>query len=410
MKIIGLITEYNPFHNGHKYHIQKSLEISGADKVIAVMSGNYVQRGTPAIMPKHMRAREALQNGISAVFELPVPYATGSAEYFARGAVSLLASLGCIEGFCFGSECGDISILTEIARVVALEPFEYCHLLQKYLKKGYAFPYARQKALTAYMKDEQTDVVLSQPNNILGIEYLKANIQLNAGLTPYTIKRFGADYHDETLHTHYSSASAIRKLLSYSQDTLPSLKNHVPDSSIQLFNEHYRLRYPVSEDDFSLLLKYKLLSETKTSLTRFADVTEDLANRIYRHLNDFISFEQFCSLLKTKEITYTRIRRILLHIILDITKKDMQTYSDHHYHGYARLLGFCQKDTSVLKTLKKCSRIPLLTKLTNTEMLEPFATHMLEKEIYANNLYESVITQKYKTSFINEYTQEIVRV
>ena len=162
--------------------------------------------------------------------------------------------------------------------------------------------------------------------------------------------------------------------------------------------------------DFSLLLKYKLLSETKTSLTRFADVTEDLANRVYRQLNAFVSFEQFCDLLKTKEITYTRIRRILLHIILDITKEDMQTYGDHHYHGYARLLGFCQKDTSVLRTIKKCSQIPLLTKLTNTETLEPFAAHMLEKEIYANNLYESVITQKYKTSFINEYTQEIVRV
>lgn len=157
MKIIGLITEYNPFHNGHKYHIEKALEKSGADKAIAIMSGNYVQRGTPAIMPKHLRTKAALQNGVSAVVELPVPYATGSAEYFARGAVSLLASLGCIDGFCFGSECGDISILAEIAEVAAQEPFEYRHLLQKYLKEGFTFPCARQKALTAYMKNEQTD-------------------------------------------------------------------------------------------------------------------------------------------------------------------------------------------------------------------------------------------------------------
>lgn len=410
MKIIGLITEYNPFHNGHKYHIEKALEKSGADKAIAIMSGNYVQRGTPAIMPKHLRTKAALQNGVSAVLELPVPYATGSAEYFARGAVSLLASLGCIDGFCFGSECGDISTLSEIAEVAASEPFEYRHLLQNYLKEGLTFPSARQKALAAYMKSEKVNAILAQPNNILGIEYLKANLQLNARLTPYTIKRFGADYHDAELHAHCSSASAIRKLLAYPKDTLPPLNSHVPDSSIQLFNENYRLRYPISADDFSLLLKYKLLSETKTSLTRFADVTEDLANRVYRQLNAFVSFEQFCDLLKTKEITYTRIRRILLHIILDITKKDMQTYGDHYYHGYARLLGFCQKDTSVLRTIKKCSQIPLLTKLTNTETLEPFAAHMLEKEIYANNLYESVITQKYKTSFINEYTQEIVRV
>lgn len=152
MKIVGLITEYNPFHNGHLYHIQKAKEISGADAAVVVMSGNYVQRGAPAIMPKHLRAEVALEAGVPVVMELPVCYAAGSAEYFAAGAISLFEQLGCIDSICFGSECGDYKVLERIARVTADEPEEYKFSLQEALRKGISFPRARQMALKAYLR------------------------------------------------------------------------------------------------------------------------------------------------------------------------------------------------------------------------------------------------------------------
>ena len=173
MKIVGLITEYNPFHNGHLYHLQKTKEITGADAVIAVMSGNYVQRGAPAIMPKHIRAEVALEAGVPLVLELPVCYACGSAEYFAEGAISILEKLGCIDAICFGSECGDLNILERIASITADEPAEYRAFLQEELKNGLSYPKARQNALKRYTKDEEIDLILSEPTISLALNTSK---------------------------------------------------------------------------------------------------------------------------------------------------------------------------------------------------------------------------------------------
>ena len=196
MKIVGLIAEYNPFHNGHLYHIERAKEITGADSAIVVMSGNYVQRGAPAIMPKHLRAEVALEAGADIIFELPVCYACASAEYFAAGAVSLFEQLNCEDSVCFGSECGDYGLLERIARVAADEPEEYRTLLSEGLKKGMSFPRARQAALTEYLRDDSLDIVLEQPNNILGIEYIKALYQKKSPIHSYTIKRMVSGYHE----------------------------------------------------------------------------------------------------------------------------------------------------------------------------------------------------------------------
>lgn len=396
MKIVGLIAEYNPFHNGHQYHIEKAKEITGADHIIVVMSGNFVQRGTPAIMPKHLRAEMALKAGASLVIELPVCYATASAEYFAYGAVSLLDKLGCVDAICFGSECGDISQLEQIAKIISDEPAEYKVLLLSYLRDGNSYPLARQKALKEYLKSDTLDQVVGQPNNILGIEYIKALYKLKSNMLPYTTTRVSSNYHDTELQEKYSSASAIRKKISESE--LIHLDNQIPEASIALLKEHYQKRYPVVSNDFSLLLKYKLLNKPKTSLLEYADVSEELANRIINQLNQYIDFEQFCDLLKTKEVTYTRISRALLHILLDIKKKDCNDVY------YAHVLGFRKDSTSVLTQIKQTSSIPLISKLTNVDC------PMLEQDIYVSNLYESVITDKFKTPFINEYEHPIVLV
>ena len=402
MKVVGLIAEYNPFHNGHQYHIEKAKEITGADAVIVVMSGNFVQRGAPAIMPKHLRAEMALRAGTSLVLELPVCYATGTAEQFAYGAVSILNSLGCVDSICFGSECGDVNVLNELAEVLCNEPEEYKEVLQKHLRNGLSFPLARQKAIEELYPSQNYSDILEQPNNILGIEYLKALYRLNSNIRPYTIQRVSSQYHSVELQEQFSSATALRQIIE--QSSIHGLIGQIPNVNVTLFHDNYLKRYPIYTNDFSLLLKYRLLNETKSSLTEYADVSEELANRIYNQLNNFVSYEQFCELLKTKEITYSRISRALLHILLGIKKTD---YTDIQY---ARVLGFRKDDSDVLTVIKNTTVIPLLTKITSIKDMTDSAIKMLNQDIYAANLYESVVTDKFNTPFINEHEQAIIIV
>ncbi len=412
MKIIGVITEYNPFHNGHLYHITKAREIYQADAVVVVMSGNFVQRGAPAIMPKHLRTEAALKAGASVVFELPVCYATGSAEFFAEGAVSLLHNLGCIDAICFGSECGDIASLKNIAQILINEPDEYKVFLQTELKNGLSFPKARQNALIRYLNDDSYLDILEQPNNILGIEYIKALSKRKSNIDVFTIKRTQANYHSDILNTQYSSASAIRKMLidSSIQDAKKALETQVPESCMCLLEDNYQIRYPVYANDFSLLLKYKLLSETKDSLVEYMDISDELANRIINRRNEFISFDQFCDLLKSKEVTYSRISRALCHILLNIKAKDLSTYAQVSHCQYGHILGFRKDASLVLKEFKKNSSVPLVTKLTQTDSLSEIGLNMLSQDIYASDLYESVITNKFKLPFINEFSKSLVFV
>lgn len=410
MKIVGLITEYNPFHNGHLYHIEKTKELTNADAVIVVMSGDFVQRGAPAIMPKHLRTEAALRSGADLVIELPVYCASGSAEYFAAGAVSILDQLGCVDSLCFGSESGDVEGLKHLAYILSEEPEAYQDKLKQALKAGNSFPKARQKALAEYLEDEDAASLLGQPNNILGMEYIKALFRRKSRMNVLTIQRLVSGYHDEELQDGLSSASAIRKkLLQTEAPEIPTLlANQVPPASQHLLQTTYGTRYPVCSDDFSLLLKYRLLTENRSNLAAYADITEELANRIANCSNDFINFDQFCELLKTKEITYSRVSRALFHLLLNIKKEDVDAYIQTGYCPYARILGFRKDAAGVLKEIKTRASIPLITKLGQTEGLSDTGKRMLETDIFAANLYESVVTAKYGTTFINEHQQSLV--
>lgn len=429
MKIVGLITEYNPFHNGHLHHIKESLRITGADAAVVVMSGDYVQRGVPSIMPKRIRAEMALKCGASAVFELPVCYASGSAEYFAVGAVSLLDSLGITDFLCFGSECDDLDALERIADILLDEPAKYRILLKKQLKNGLSYPSARMQALSEYTGDAGCTAILSEPNNILGIEYLKAIKKLNSRILPYTIKRAGAHYHDRRLSDeHLSSASAIRSLLAYSgsvlqadrfggtfEDTsfsgiLNELEEQVPSCCLELLKDYHRVSYPVYQNDFSIILKYKLLNKRPENLIRYMDVSEELANRICGQLDNFFNYKQFCELLKTRETTQTRINRALLHIMLGIKKADVSEYISSGYHSYARLLGIRKDRENILARIAKESSLTLLTRLSDSQNLPAAGRKMLRNDILASNLYTSVVTDKYKTAYQNEYKQRILKI
>lgn len=428
MKIVGLITEYNPFHNGHLYHIEESKKRTGADMAVVVMSGDYVQRGTPAIMPKRLRAEMALKCGAAAVFELPVCYAAGSAEYFALGAVSLLQKLGIVDFLCFGSECNNLQALQRAADILLEEPAEYQAALKHHLREGKSFPSARQKALSEYTENEGISFLLNDPNNILGIEYLKALKKLNCSIMPFTIQRRGAHYHDRRISHEYSSASAIRSLLAYSGSSLRTdrsgetfgntpfssilgeLEDQVPACCLELLKDFHRVQYPVYQNDFSLILKYKLLNKTPETLLKYMDVSLELANRICGQLNNFFNYKQFCELLKTREMTQTRINRALLHIMLGIKKKNVQEYIENGCHFYARLLGVRKDSEKILSAVAKKGELPLLAQLSQTQELSPLGQRMLRHDILASNLYTSVVTDKFKTAFCNEYSQPVIKV
>ena len=428
MKTVGLITEYNPFHNGHKYHIEQAKALTGADNVIVIMSGDYVQRGTPSIMPKRLRAEMALEAGASAVFELPVCYSTASAELFAAGAVSFLDKLGIVDYICFGSECDDLELLKAAADFLSDETKEYKAYLQENLKKGFSFPVARHKAIDACLNNDKLSSVIKDPNNILAIEYLKALIRLNSHIKPVCIKRVVAGYHDKSLNNKISSATAIRSLLAYSVNSVSTVNNkskyentsfssildkiedQVPKECIHVIKDNYHISYPVYQNDFSLIMKYKLINKTPESLTKYMDISPDLANRICNNINNYFNYKQFAELLKSKELTQTRINRGLLHIMLGLKTSNTNQYIQGGYHYYARLLGVRRDKDKILGRISSESSLPLITSPYKVDMVAELGKEMLNQDILASNLYTSVITDKYKTPFKNEYNQPVIKI
>lgn len=411
MKIVGIVVEYNPFHRGHAYHIEQARRLTGADAVIAVMSGDFVQRGTPAVFSKYTRAEMALRGGADVVLELPVCYATASAETFAAGAVSLLDLLGCVDSLCFGCESGELSALSQVAHILTEEPEDYRDALRQALRRGDPFPLAREKAVSLCTGRPDFSALLREPNNILGIEYIKALLCRGSRITPYAIKRRGAGYHDTSLAESYSSASAIRETLFAESGDRPSLpEEQIPESARRIFLDHPEKLVPIRSKDFSLLLKYRLLTETRETLCSYSDVTEELANRILTYRNQYLNFEQFCALLKNKAYTYTRISRALLHILLAQKTSDLQAYHADGFHYYARLLGFRKDASEVLSQISASSAIPLISRIASPPPLCEAGTHMLSADIAAANLYESVVTDKYGLPFTHEYGHPMIRI
>ncbi len=414
MKTVGIVAEYNPFHNGHAYHIQKAKEVTGADYCVVVMSGDFVQRGAPAMMYKHLRTAAALANGADLVLELPVCYSLSSAEHFARGAVTLLDKLGVIDSMCFGSECGSIEVLGQFAEELLHESTAFKNTLGRELREGHTYPQARNAALevsaphlTAYIS------VLTSSNNILGIEYCKALLAMGSAIVPYTIKRSGASYHDNSLTTSFCSARAIRESLRQA-GVSDTITEQVPISARKAAKDEYMRTYPIFEDDFSLLIQYSLLSKAASGYTDYPDIDKELSDRILKLLPQYRNYYSFCDLLKSKNRTYVRISRSLFHVLLDIRREDVTRYIQEGPIFYARMLGFRENASPLLTAIKKNSSVPLLSKLADAEnQLAPTGLSMLEKDIYASHIYQSVVRYKFpdgdSSPEINEYRKPIVK-
>lgn len=407
MKIAGIIAEYNPFHRGHAYLMEETRKQTGADILVAVISGSFVQRGAPALFDAHLRARLALLGGADLVFSLPSANACQSAEFFAASGVRLLDGLGCVDILSFGSECGDVLAMKRLARILLEEPAPYRNLLKEELRKGSSFPAARHKALAAYLAREgshpEDAALLLSPNNILGIEYLKELQRLHSSMIPFSIARKGNGYHDTGLDGIYPSASGIRAGLRENSGTLAGtepLLEGIPSSVRQTFSEAVQQEGCLWEDDFSQILRWMLYSCSRQEMTAVRELSPELADRIFRLRNSFETVSQFTSLLKTRELTYSRISRALFHFLLDIRQAPPITY--------ARLLGFRRSAAGVLRKIKDNGSIPLVTGLADAaSLLNPQAQKDLEKEVTICHLYETVRCSRYQKPFRHEYTRQL---
>lgn len=411
MTVNGIIAEYNPFHNGHRYQLENAQSRTGADYTIVVMSGNFMQRGTPALVDKFRRAEMALRNGADLVLEIPVFYSVASAEYFATGATALLDKLGIVTHLCFGAECERLNILQRMADIFVDEPLKYSEYLKEYVRQGNSFPVARAMALIRYAP-ELSDCrdVLNSANNILAIEYLKALKKRDSQMHPVLTVRQGTDYNDRMLGTHQSSALAIRQAI-YDHADLSALATQIPDSAFKILCDVLAKGEPIRLNDFSEVLHYKLLSEADAGYTQYLDVSTELSDRIRNHLCDFVNFSSFCDLLKTKDITYTRVSRCLMHILLDIREDDMAIYLQSDCIKYARVLGFRKESENLLTALKNTSSIPLLTKLADAQKsLNEFSYEMLKKELLISSYYGSATAIKTGVPMVNEYRSPLVIV
>lgn len=411
MQINGIIAEYNPFHNGHKYQLVNAKEQTGATYTIIAMSGNFMQRGAPALLDKYKRAEMALKNGADLVLELPSYYSASSAEYFAMGAVTLLDRLGVVNHLCFGSECGEIEILDRLADILLTEPTQYTELLRQYLREGLSYPVARTTALLDYAPSLSVyRDVLSSPNNILGIEYIKALHRRNSQIKPFTTLRIGSDYHDIRLGINQSSAKAIRQTIAGGEH-LSGLETQMPANVYQLILDSVEQSGLIFPQNLSSILHYKLLQEHTTGYEHFLDVSPELSDRIGNSLYEFTDYNSFCNILKTKELTYTRVSRCLLHILLDMTKETMQSYKEMDYIPYARVLGFRKESAPLLAAIKKNTSIPLITKLADAEkLLAADAYAMLQEELRINKIYQSIVVAQTGIPMENELSTPIVIV
>lgn len=348
--ITGIITEYNPFHKGHEYHLQNALKDTHAQYIVCVMSGNFMQRGIPSIIDKWKRCEMALKNGVDLVIELPCVYSVSSAEAFAFGGVSLLNRLNIIDTIYFGSEEGNTKDLSIAADVFNNEPEEYKSYLKDFLLKGLPYHKSRALALKEYCGSEINEKLLSSSNNILAIEYIKAIKKLNSTMKYMTLKREGASYNSDDINTEFASATSIRQLIK--NNDIENASHFLTDESFKIVNDLIHEDYKfVFEEDMYNFIRYKILTDAE-SLSNLCDVSEGLDKKIEKEILKSSSLDELILNTKSKRYTYTRINRILAQFFLGFEKYDIKNLSKKEA-PYARILGFNQNGRMLLKEIKR---------------------------------------------------------
>ena len=456
MNVLGIVAEYNPFHNGHEYQIKELKKQIDADYCIIAMSGNFLQRGIPSILSKHCRAEMALRAGADLVIEIPSVWACSSAEYFANGGVNTLLNTGVITHLGFGAETTKLSMLKTLARIfVENNPSVQSNLFSM-IRSGNNYATARANSLNTLidfvsankiltdsinsgdihlleLADSNINEVLSASNNILGIEYLKVLLKNNSSVIPISLPRKGGTYNTQEITGRFSSATSIRNdifknidtnLDSYSKMGADEIQKHASDNAstitwfeavpettrkIILKNEQILIH----EDDISSMLGYKLFLEKNKTYSDYADCSVNFSNKIANNIYEYENFTQFRHLLKSKDITYTRLSRILLHILLNIKQTDYDLGKELGYAPYLRILGFNKNSKDLLSHIKQNSNSPMITKVADaSNILDNKKYSFFEKDLYISDIYNQLILQKKNnaTQLKNEFNQPLVIV
>lgn len=408
-KVLGIVCEYNPFHNGHLYHLEQCKKTTGSNYVVAVMSGNFTQRGSTAIIDKWSRAEASLKCGVDLVIELPVLYATSSAENFAEGSIRILDSLKIVDYLGFGSETSDIEILNDIADVLYKEPKAYKNILSDELKKGVSFPKAREKALITYLNNtKKYNNILSSPNNILGIEYIKSLKKNKSNIVPVSIPRFEAGYNDLSYSGNIASATAIRNIIK--NGNFDIIRRLLPPPSFSILMDNIKQGHIIPDlSVFERQIIYNLRKMSTLEISELPDVTEGLEFSIKKAANSCNTIQEFLNIIKSKRYTATRLQRILLYSLLDITKKDMAL--SRKVNPYVRVLGLNNRGKFMISEIAKAN--PKLEIITSVKRFADRSNNknlklMLDKDIFATNVY--TIGYDFNSCNNLDFTKKIVTI
>lgn len=373
MKVSGIICEYNPFHNGHLYHINETRR-NGATHIVAVMSGNFVQRGDVAIADKFERAKLAVDCGVDLVIELPVAYSLASAEYFARGAVFLLKSVGCVDELSFGSECGDLSLLVKGAK--ATTQIQNSEELKNLLENGMSYPNAIN-TLAEEKFGKEIGELLSGSNNLLAIEYIKAISFLHANITPFTVQRKSAMHDEGTPSGEYASASYIRQCISEGTE----FSDLVPEQTMKFVHILHKKGKIARIENLERAILYKMRTSSISEIENLPDIGQGLENRIYTARNA-CSLEELLFAVKTKRYTMSKVRRLLCNLLIGITKDDFVQPPP-----YGRILAINERGRDILSEAQGKAKIPFATSLSKLGELNESAKHFTELESRATDIY-----------------------
>lgn len=390
----GIVAEFNPFHNGHKYLID-TIKNNGENTVTVVMSESFVQRGECACISPYARTKMALRCGADLVLSLPVPYATASAERFAFGGLSVLGGLGCVDALAFGSECGNAELLKKCADVLVSD--ELSATLEKYLNDGLSFPVARQKAVEEISGNEIAEV-LSTPNNILGVEYIKAinKLGLNMGVEPIT--RIGVEHDSKKVNNTVCSASALREML----DKKIDFEKFLPEDALNALTEEIdNGKAPANYNELEIAILYKLRSMTIEDFKDLPDVSEGLEYRLFDTIKTSSCLEEILEKVKTKRYTHSRIRRIIVCAFLGIKKADVLAPVP-----FIRVLGFNEKGAKILKKAKETATLPIITKSSEINALGEDAKRAFELECFARDMLSLALPVR--DEFGKEMTDKLI--
>ncbi len=412
MRVLGLIVEYNPFHNGHLYHLEQAKSLCNAEFVVCVMSGNFIQRGEPAIINKWARTKMALKCGIDLVIELPLPYAMSSAEFFAYGAVKILNDIGVVDCLCFGSENADIDKFSTIADILIDEPDGYKRVLKQELSKGISFPSSRETALRSYLKERGIEIpeledIIGSSNNILGIEYIKALKRLKSKIEPFTIKRINNSYNSSEITGNISSATSIRKLIQTEKKQLDMV---LPYNCLAILEEEFNAgRGPIYPYLYEQLIISSIRRMTKEQLKLLPYVSEGMENRIKEAAGACGTLDELIEKISTKRYTRTRVQRIITSLLTGFTSDEFNTFNRFGGPQYVRVLGLNNKGRQLLSDINKNTRLPIITKPAKfSKSCNPLLQRMLQIESFATDMYVLGYQNPIYRKAGQEFTQNVV--